>query len=139
MSTPNVAAMTTLRLMRSDHCGAERYGNVVPPVFVAFRQAWPGVRLAVDIANTHDIQDRLAAGQIDVALTDGGRRSLAADRVFLSLGTKASVPDVPGLVTAQPMTPTYSPLLPLALLLLSGLYLFVLPYTKRSSGQRTGG
>jgi hypothetical protein len=32
---------------------------------------------------------------------------------------------------------TYSPLLPLALLLFSGLYLFVLPYvTKRSSGRR---
>jgi len=34
---------------------------------------------------------------------------------------------------------TYSPLLPLALLLFSGLYLFVLPYAaRRRSGQRTG-
>ena len=33
---------------------------------------------------------------------------------------------------------TYSPLLPLALLLFSGLYLFVLPYTaKRRSGRST--
>jgi hypothetical protein len=33
---------------------------------------------------------------------------------------------------------TYSPLLPLALLLFSGLYLFVLPYaTKWRSGRRT--
>ena len=33
---------------------------------------------------------------------------------------------------------TYSPLLPLALLLFTGLYLFVLPYaTKWRSGQRT--
>ena len=33
---------------------------------------------------------------------------------------------------------TYSPLLPLALLLFTGLYLFVLPYaTKRRSGGRT--
>ena len=31
---------------------------------------------------------------------------------------------------------TYSPLLPLALLLFSGLYLFVLPYTRRRSGRR---
>ena len=32
---------------------------------------------------------------------------------------------------------TYSPLLPLALLMLSGLYLFVLPYAqKRRSGRR---
>ena len=34
---------------------------------------------------------------------------------------------------------TYSPLLPLFLLLFSGLYLFVLPYaTKWRSGRRTG-
>jgi hypothetical protein len=34
---------------------------------------------------------------------------------------------------------TYSPLLPLALLLISGLYLFVLPYaSKWRSGRRTG-
>jgi hypothetical protein len=35
---------------------------------------------------------------------------------------------------------TYSPLLPLALLLLTGLYLFVLPYaTRQRSGQGAGG
>ena len=35
---------------------------------------------------------------------------------------------------------TYSPLLPLALLLFTGLYLFVLPYaTKWRSGRRTDG
>ena len=35
---------------------------------------------------------------------------------------------------------TYAPLLPLAMLLLSGLYLFVLPYaTKWRSGRRTNG
>ncbi len=33
---------------------------------------------------------------------------------------------------------TYSPLLPLALLLFSGLYLFVLPYARRRSERRTG-
>jgi cellulose synthase/poly-beta-1,6-N-acetylglucosamine synthase-like glycosyltransferase len=37
-----------------------------------------------------------------------------------------------------PAAVTYSPLLPLALLLLSGLYLFALPYTaKRRGGSRT--
>jgi hypothetical protein len=35
---------------------------------------------------------------------------------------------------------TYSPLLPLALLMFTGLYLFVLPYAaRRRSGRRTGG
>ena len=34
---------------------------------------------------------------------------------------------------------SYVPLLPLALLLLTGLYLFVLPYTARGRGQVAGG
>ena len=33
---------------------------------------------------------------------------------------------------------TYSPLLPLAFLLFTGLYMFVLPYAARRRGQRTG-
>jgi DNA-binding transcriptional LysR family regulator len=44
---------------------------LLPSVFVAFRKAHPGVRLTVDIANTHEIQERLAAGDLDVALTEG--------------------------------------------------------------------
>ena len=38
--------------------------------------------------------------------------------------------------TPPPPWITYSPLLPLALLLFSGLYLFVLPYTARWRGAR---
>ena len=33
---------------------------------------------------------------------------------------------------------TYSPLLPLALLMLTGLYMFALPYANRRSGRRAG-
>ena len=33
---------------------------------------------------------------------------------------------------------TYSPLLPLALLMLTGLYMFVLPYVARRVGRRAG-
>jgi hypothetical protein len=40
---------------------------------------------------------------------------------------------------APPPWITYAPLLPLALLLFTGLYLFVLPYAaRRRSGPRTG-
>ena len=38
---------------------------------------------------------------------------------------------------APPPWITYAPLLPLALLLFSGLYLFVLPYAARRRGART--
>jgi pyruvate/2-oxoglutarate dehydrogenase complex dihydrolipoamide dehydrogenase (E3) component len=40
----------------------------------------------------------------EIALNDGGTRTLAADRVFLDLGSRATMPDVPGLAAAQPMT-----------------------------------
>jgi pyruvate/2-oxoglutarate dehydrogenase complex dihydrolipoamide dehydrogenase (E3) component len=41
---------------------------------------------------------------VEVTLNAGGSRHLRADRVFLSLGTRAIVPDVPGLAAAEPMT-----------------------------------
>jgi DNA-binding transcriptional LysR family regulator len=44
---------------------------LLPAVFVAFRQAYPGVRLAVDIGNASDVEARLLAGSIDVALSEG--------------------------------------------------------------------
>ena len=41
---------------------------------------------------------------VDVALKTGGSRTIAADRVFLGLGSRAAIPEVPGLSDAQPMT-----------------------------------
>jgi pyruvate/2-oxoglutarate dehydrogenase complex dihydrolipoamide dehydrogenase (E3) component len=41
---------------------------------------------------------------IEVSLTNGGTRRINADRVFLNLGTRAALPDWPGLAAARPMT-----------------------------------
>jgi pyruvate/2-oxoglutarate dehydrogenase complex dihydrolipoamide dehydrogenase (E3) component len=41
---------------------------------------------------------------VDVELAHGGQRRITGERVFLDLGTHATVPDVPGLVAARPMT-----------------------------------
>ncbi|QVL31686.1 FAD-dependent oxidoreductase [Telmatocola sphagniphila] len=41
---------------------------------------------------------------VQVALNAGGTRHLRGDRVFLCVGTRASIPDVPGLALAEPMT-----------------------------------
>jgi pyruvate/2-oxoglutarate dehydrogenase complex dihydrolipoamide dehydrogenase (E3) component len=41
---------------------------------------------------------------VHVALRDGGERTLTADRVFVNLGTHATIPDLPGLRQANPMT-----------------------------------
>jgi pyruvate/2-oxoglutarate dehydrogenase complex dihydrolipoamide dehydrogenase (E3) component len=40
---------------------------------------------------------------IGVALNGGGTRVLKGERVFLAVGTRASVPDIPGLADAKPM------------------------------------
>src|SRR5215469_15588291 len=41
---------------------------------------------------------------VGVTLNAGGTRSLRGERVFINVGTRASMPDVPGLVIAGPMT-----------------------------------
>jgi pyruvate/2-oxoglutarate dehydrogenase complex dihydrolipoamide dehydrogenase (E3) component len=46
----------------------------------------------------------LAPKTIEVKLNDGGTRVLAADKLFLNVGTHAAIPDVPGLKEAQPLT-----------------------------------
>jgi pyruvate/2-oxoglutarate dehydrogenase complex dihydrolipoamide dehydrogenase (E3) component len=46
----------------------------------------------------------VAPKTVEVSLNDGGMRMLSGDRVFLNLGSRAVIPDVPGLSAAQPMT-----------------------------------
>lgn len=41
---------------------------------------------------------------VEVSLAGGGTRVVAGDGVFLNLGTRAAMPDIPGLVASQPMT-----------------------------------
>lgn len=41
---------------------------------------------------------------VDVDLESGGQRRISGDRVFLNLGTHATIPDLPGLAAAEPMT-----------------------------------
>jgi pyruvate/2-oxoglutarate dehydrogenase complex dihydrolipoamide dehydrogenase (E3) component/pimeloyl-ACP methyl ester carboxylesterase len=41
---------------------------------------------------------------IEVGLNSGGRRTLTAERVFLNLGTHASIPAIPGLRESAPLT-----------------------------------
>jgi pyruvate/2-oxoglutarate dehydrogenase complex dihydrolipoamide dehydrogenase (E3) component len=46
----------------------------------------------------------VAPRTVEVGLNDGGTRVLVGDQVFLNLGTRAAIPDVPGLDSAGPMT-----------------------------------
>jgi pyruvate/2-oxoglutarate dehydrogenase complex dihydrolipoamide dehydrogenase (E3) component len=46
----------------------------------------------------------IAPKTIEVNLNDGGTRVLTGDRVVLNLGTHATIPDIPGLLAAGPLT-----------------------------------
>ncbi|HME45993.1 MAG TPA: FAD-dependent oxidoreductase [Syntrophorhabdales bacterium] len=46
----------------------------------------------------------IASRTVEVRLNSGGVRGIVGDRVFLNLGTRAALPDWPGLAAAQPMT-----------------------------------
>lgn len=46
----------------------------------------------------------VAPKTLEVQLNDGGTRVLAADQVFLNVGTHAAIPSVPGLEAARPLT-----------------------------------
>lgn len=46
----------------------------------------------------------LAPKTLEVHLCDGGTCLLAGDRVFINVGTRAAVPDIPGLEPARPLT-----------------------------------
>ncbi len=41
---------------------------------------------------------------LEVQLNDGGMRHLTAERIYLNLGTRPTIPDVPGLASASPLT-----------------------------------
>jgi pyruvate/2-oxoglutarate dehydrogenase complex dihydrolipoamide dehydrogenase (E3) component len=46
----------------------------------------------------------VAPRTVRVALRDGGERTLTGERVFVNLGSRATIPDTPGLREARPMT-----------------------------------
>ena len=41
---------------------------------------------------------------VEARLAEGGSRRFVADRLFLNLGTRATIPGVPGLADARPLT-----------------------------------
>jgi pyruvate/2-oxoglutarate dehydrogenase complex dihydrolipoamide dehydrogenase (E3) component len=46
----------------------------------------------------------IAPRTVEVSLHDGGIRLISGERVFLNLGTRAALPNVPGLAASQPLT-----------------------------------
>src|SRR5262249_57645748 len=51
----------------------------------------------------------VAPKTLEVSLNDGGTRTLAAQRIFINVGTHAAIPGIPGLEAARPLTNGQAP------------------------------
>lgn len=97
---------------------ADRYGIETGPVAVDMARVVERKRAMVrDLVDMHldryrDSGAELIMGTaaftgpraLTVALNAGGSRALTAERIFLNLGTRPTIPDVPGLRDAEPLT-----------------------------------
>lgn len=89
-------------------------GNVRVDMAAVARRKWKMVNELVEVhlANFKASGAELVMGEarftapktVDVALNAGGTRQLHGDRVFINVGTRARIPNVPGLADARPMT-----------------------------------
>jgi pyruvate/2-oxoglutarate dehydrogenase complex dihydrolipoamide dehydrogenase (E3) component len=97
---------------------ADRFGMVTGPVATDMKRVLARKRDMVDGLIAMHLDQYKASGAelimgtgrftapkiIEVSLNDGGTRVLTGDRVVLNLGTHATIPDIPGLAAAQPLT-----------------------------------
>jgi pyruvate/2-oxoglutarate dehydrogenase complex dihydrolipoamide dehydrogenase (E3) component len=122
-SCPNIACLPSKNVIRSAKAnwfarhGAE-YGIQSGPVSTDMRGVFDRkrkmvedeVRFHLDRFKTSGVelikgQARFVAPKtVEVHLNEGDSRTITGDRVFLDLGSRATIPDVAGLADAKPMT-----------------------------------
>jgi pyruvate/2-oxoglutarate dehydrogenase complex dihydrolipoamide dehydrogenase (E3) component len=122
-SCPNIACLPSKNVIRSAKAnwfarhGAE-YGIQSGPVSTDMRGVFERKRKMVEGEVQFHLDRFKATGAelirgearfvasktVEVNLNDGGRRTITGDRVFLDLGSRAVLPDMPGLADAKPMT-----------------------------------
>jgi pyruvate/2-oxoglutarate dehydrogenase complex dihydrolipoamide dehydrogenase (E3) component len=97
---------------------AAQFGTMTGPVTIDMATVRQRKRNMVDAEIAGHLQNYKASGAelimgsgrfvapktLEVGLNDGGTRLLAGDQVFLNVGTHATIPSVPGLEAARPLT-----------------------------------
>jgi pyruvate/2-oxoglutarate dehydrogenase complex dihydrolipoamide dehydrogenase (E3) component len=97
---------------------AGRFGSVTGPTSTDMKQVQARKRGMVENMVAKHLELYQASGAelimgtarfiapkiVEVALNDGGTRVLTGDRVAINLGTHATIPDIPGLVAAAPLS-----------------------------------
>jgi pyruvate/2-oxoglutarate dehydrogenase complex dihydrolipoamide dehydrogenase (E3) component len=122
-SCPNIACLPSKNVIRSAKAnwfarhGAE-YGIQTGPVSTDMRGVLNRKRKMVEGGIQIHLDRFKATGAelirgearfvspktVEVHLNDGGLRMITGDRVFLDLGSRSTIPDIPGLGAAKPMT-----------------------------------
>jgi pyruvate/2-oxoglutarate dehydrogenase complex dihydrolipoamide dehydrogenase (E3) component len=122
-SCPNIACLPSKNVIRSAKAhwfakhGAE-YGIKAGPVSSDMRGVLARKRKMVEGEVQFHLDRFKATGaelirgearfvapkKVEVQLNSGDRRTIAGERVFLDLGSRAAMPEIPGLAAAKPMT-----------------------------------
>ena len=122
-SCPNIACLPSKNVIRSAKAhwfaqhGAE-YGIQTGPVSTDMRGVFNRKRKMVEGEVQFHLGRFKATGAelirgaarfvapktVEVHLNEGGQRIITGDRVFLDLGSRSVIPDIPGLAAAKPMT-----------------------------------
>jgi pyruvate/2-oxoglutarate dehydrogenase complex dihydrolipoamide dehydrogenase (E3) component len=122
-SCPNIACLPTKNIIHSAKVASlfarhQEFGIETGPVTVNMAGVYARKKEMVDhlikvhLDQYHDSGAELICGNarfigprtLQVALRDGGERTVTGDRVFVNVGTHAAIPDIPGLADAKPMT-----------------------------------
>ncbi len=122
-SCPNIACLPSKNVIHSAKVASlagrhREFGIETGPMAIDMKRVYARKRDMVDgIVKVHLDKYHASGAEIvcgdgvfvaprtlHVALRDGGERTLTADRVFVNLGTRAAIPDIPGLREAKPMT-----------------------------------
>jgi len=122
-SCPNIACLPSKNVIHSAKVASlvgrhREFGIEIGPISIDMAGVYARKRKMVDdivqvhLDKYHATGDELIFGDgtfvaprtVHVALRDGGERTLTADRVFVNVGTHATIPDTPGLREAKPMT-----------------------------------
>jgi pyruvate/2-oxoglutarate dehydrogenase complex dihydrolipoamide dehydrogenase (E3) component len=127
-SCPNVACLPSKNVIHSAKVASlvgrhREFGIETGPISIDMAGVYARKREMVDgiiqvhLNKFHEALDRhrgdelilgdgifVAPRTLRVALRDGGERTLTAERVFVNLGSRATIPDTPGLRESKPMT-----------------------------------
>jgi len=114
MTSPSNLDMTKVLAVRR----AEQFGMMTSPSNLDMTKVLARKRAMIDGLIALHLELYTASGaelimgaarftapkSVEVSLNDGGTRTLSGDRVFLNIGTHATIPGIPGLSDASPLT-----------------------------------